>query len=67
MSGSKAKADFLELATPTATQAGHGLPLLPQEEKDTPEWTRPILTQVPLCSEQSPLPLGVISFAKWTE
>lgn len=31
MSSSEAEDDFLEPATPTATQAGHGLPLLPQE------------------------------------
>ncbi|XP_027466147.1 BTB/POZ domain-containing protein KCTD7 isoform X2 [Zalophus californianus] len=31
MSSSDAEDDFLEPATPTATQAGHALPLLPQE------------------------------------
>ncbi|ELR60615.1 Rab5 GDP/GTP exchange factor [Bos mutus] len=31
MSSSDAEDDFLEPATPTATQAGHSLPLLPQE------------------------------------
>lgn len=31
MSSSDAEDDFLEPATPTATQSGHALPLLPQE------------------------------------
>lgn len=31
MSSSDAEDDFLEPATPTATQAAHALPLLPQE------------------------------------
>lgn len=31
MSSSDAEDDFLEPATPTATQGGHALPLLPQE------------------------------------
>lgn len=37
MSSSDAEDDFLEPATPTATQAGHALPLLPQE---VPAWRR---------------------------
>lgn len=37
MSSSDAEDDFLEPATPTATQAGHTLPLLPQE---VPGWRR---------------------------
>lgn len=45
MSNSEAKGDFLEPATPTATETGHWLPLPPQEEKDTPDWARPILIQ----------------------
>uniref|UniRef100_H0WXV6 RAB guanine nucleotide exchange factor 1 n=2 Tax=Primates TaxID=9443 RepID=H0WXV6_OTOGA len=33
MSSSDAEDDFLEPATPTATQAGHALPLMPQERR----------------------------------
>uniref|UniRef100_A0A4X1SXQ9 BTB/POZ domain-containing protein KCTD7 n=1 Tax=Sus scrofa TaxID=9823 RepID=A0A4X1SXQ9_PIG len=36
MSSSDAEDDFLEPATPTATQAGHALPLLPQEFPEVP-------------------------------
>lgn len=38
MSSSDAEDDFLEPATPTATQAGHALPLLPQEVPGGRAW-----------------------------
>ncbi|XP_031823741.1 BTB/POZ domain-containing protein KCTD7 isoform X1 [Sarcophilus harrisii] len=59
MSSSDAEDDFQEPATPTATQAGHALPLLPQEP--------PALPHLRLCGES---PGGVDSYGgvrkSWT-